>query len=253
MPMNDCSKLSSNSIRSIAVRVAGLASSDYDDEFDAKSFAEGFAAKADKAFHDYVGAFAVMGAHCKGPDGDCKLPVPTLMVAPTGAPVLYKYSDGKYTAVFALSYGGGVDDKSAVMFSACVSVKCASDAGDDEFWSDCYSYTFHVTSISGEPVSLRRRRRSFCVDAIAGRPICDYLDGKLVIDEFGVGKAAQDADPAAIGKANFIFLKDSFEKTKEKLANTLLDWEKKNSVVSTMAKDVERVISDHDRTSKEAK
>lgn len=221
-------------------RFAGIDSSDYDEEFDSKSFADGFSKRIRSAVEKYVSGFRV--AEANATKGGVQFRIPCLSFAAGASDGSASYADGMYEADFRISVGSDASDGTAVVFSLVTSVYGSSSAG---VWHDSSTYSVHVTSISGERVGIRMAGRGFVLSSIGGIGIEKFATGEAVIDEFGASGA--DGDPAEISKENLAYISECLSAIADRIGQKLLNWEKNNRVAETIAGELERSVSDYDR------
>ena len=220
---------------------AGICSSDEDDEFDSRAFADGFAGKMKKKVGEYID-----GIHSgDAMNGEVRVPYVFFPENYSG-----EFTDGKYTGKFELSYNPNCEDDG---FQFCVGASLCID-GDQHneiLWSDKSCYTMHVKSFSGEHAVLNKNVNAFTIGNIGDYSIMTLLNGEGVIDEYGVDKADEEKKDE-IAKANYEFLSDEFKKIADGIKKKIAGWLEDSKVVGSICCDIGDEVSQHERDRKES-
>lgn len=233
--------MESENIVKIARKItAGVMSNDYDEGIDSLTFAQEFKVKMDKAIETFVNGFAMKGTNYTA---DCyDGTIPAILISP---PVEKSHIEGKYTAAFKIFYQK--DDESGEANSLRFNIAAAIDKDGEQIWQDVSEYTAHVNSLAGEAVSIRKFNNGFIIDSIDGYNIGEFMSGRMIIDQFGVGKASFDADESLteqIKNDNFAFLKEKVGEITSNLTCKIQTWEQSNHITGSIAADIKRNISD---------
>ena len=223
-------------IASLRSRKAGIDSSDYDEPFDAKAFADGFSGKIRRVFGDYVNGFAVKNFRLQGGQA-CPAVVFTEDV---DGGLSYDYRDRLWRAVVFVSHDPNSKDPGALKFKlrTCVIYDQAI------IWDDTSTYTFHVVSVSGEEASIIKNENGFRFWQISGRNIEKYLDGEYVIDEYGTSETPIEMETENIVKENYDFLVTKCQQICKTIQDRLTSWEKDKDIAHLVAVHIEQMVND---------
>ena len=233
--------------RSVA-RTAGIVSNDYDEEFNIKELASGLSDRMGDVVSKYIEGINPAGMKpAPGSGAKC---APGIRITESGNNSRTYYTCGRYTAKFRMDFVPAEGQGNDVKFSLTTEV----DFDGKSIWSDESSYTMHVTSIAGEPVTLDYHgAEGFSLAEIRSIPLSRFLDGMYVIEDLGLYLPEKNEVKSNVGASNFRYLMEKMEKLAEKIREKLSAWEKKNSVVATILQDIEKKVADHEREMRNAR
>ena len=221
--------------KTVAV-TAGICSSDVDDEFDSRNFTDGFAGKMKKKIGEWVD-----GIHA----GDA-------IVNEVRVPYIFfpdKYSgeftDGNYVAMFSIEYNPNCESDG---FQFVVSAELTTNdlENPQKLWEDRSCYTMHVKSFSGERAVLEKRSNAFALSNVGDWSVLTLLQGKGVIDEYGVDAVGEDVKIEESAKANHEFMLDEFGKMADGIQKKILDWLESHKVIGGLSFDMGTTVNQHE-------
>lgn len=221
--------------------MAGICSSDDDDEFDSRNFVDGFTGKLKKKVSEFVD-----GIHAgEAIQGDIRVPYVFFPQDYAG-----EFTDGNYIGKFEVSYRHEGEPDG---FQFCVGASLVSGENESQktLWSDKSCYTVHVKSFSGERAVLNKNVNAFTIGDIGDYSIMNLLKGNAVIDEYGVDKAGDDAKANEIAEANKKFLTDEFGKMADGIKKKITTWIDDKKVISSLCTDFSDAVNQSERAKKE--
>lgn len=225
--------------KSIAI-VAGICSSDDDDEFDSRGFIDGFTGKLKKKLDEYL-----EGIHAGDTmNGDLRVPCVFFPEKYSG-----EYTAGNYIGKFDIAYNYDCEPD-GLQFCIHVSLQSLGGDFDKELYGDQSCYTVHVRSFSGERAVLNKTANAFMLSNIGDYSILSLLKGEAVIDEYGIDVPGSDVDLGEIGQSNHDFIFDELKDMADDMKKKISSWVDQNKIVSKMWFDFGNMVNKNENAKK---
>ena len=223
--------------KTVAV-TAGICSSDVDDEFDSRSFTDGFAGKMKKKVGEWVDGIHAGDAIVN----DARVPYIFFPDKYSG-----EFTDGNYVAMFSIEYSPNCEND-GFQFVVCAELTTNDIENPQRLWDDKSCYTMHLKSFSGERAVLDKRSNAFTVGNIGDWSVLSLLNGDGVIDEYGVDAVGDDAEKGDmdIAKANKEFMSEEFGKIADGIRKKILAWLDSHKVIGGLSFDMGTTVNQHE-------